>query len=394
MTRVNRPMVILVVLAAMLVSMACSISSVLPNLGGEETATPAAPELAPTTAGSATKAPVVPTEAAKATTAPAATSAPKPTTAGATAQAVPTGAPQLDSVQAGLDKLDSYRMNYSMTVTGKDAKGLDAKQELKLLQETIKSKESLRTSWSGSGWSADKNASSFDIFQIGKTSYMLTPAQGATKAACISFSSDKPTFDQNQLLTPEELMAGLESDALVARGEMVNGVKTDHYKLRKASLGFGVATSQTGEIWVAQDGGFLVKFLGQAVGDFSLSLDKLKGTVVWEYNLTEVNKLKEIVLPVECTSTTDAVKDLPIPANAVDKSFIGELITFTSPDAPKAVADYYRKELAAKGWKITSDSDLGMLVMMSIQKDTRKFSIMITPGNNDKGTSVVITKTP
>jgi hypothetical protein len=382
---------IVVLLAAMLVSMACSLSSVLPDLGGEDaTATPEVAVLVPTGAPIPTNPPAA-TEAPMAT---AAATAVKPTTPPTgTAQPAPTGAaPQTQDMQTGLDKLDSYRMNYTMTVTGKNAKGVDAKQEIKLLQETIKSKESMRTSWSGTGMSADKNASIFDIYQIGKTGYMMTAAVGTTKASCMSFSSDKPAFDQKALLTPDELLAGLQSDALVARGEMMNGVKTDHYKLKKANLGFGVATSQTGELWVAQEGGFLVKFLGQAEGDFSLTADKVKGTVTWDYNLTEVNKLKDIVLPPECTASTQAIADLPIPPNAVEKNTFGEIITFNSPDAPKVVADFFRKELPAQGWKITSDTNLGTVVMMSIQKDTRKFSIMITPGQNDKGTAVVISK--
>jgi hypothetical protein len=382
MSNLNRPMVILVVLAAMLVSMACSLSSIVPNLGGEDaTATPEVAVLVPT-------GPALPTEPGKATVQA------KPTLAAETPLPASTGAPQIADVQAGLDTLDSYRLNYNMTVTGKDPKGADAKQELKLLQETVKSKASLHTVWGGSGWAANKNPSSFEIFQIGKTSYMLTPAKDTTPATCMSFSNDKPAFDQSQLLTPNELMGGLQGGALVARGEMVNGVKADHYKLLKANLGFGVTTAQVGDMWLAQDGGFLVKFVGQADGDFSLSADQIKGTVVWDYNLTQINQLKEIVLPAECLASAGAIQDLPVPPNATNQSSFGEIVTFNSPDAPKVVADFFRKELPGKGWKITSDSNLGTVVIMAIQKDTRKFSIMITPGQGDQGTAVVITKAP
>jgi len=386
MSHLNRLSVLCVVLAAVLVSMACSISSIVPNLAGDDAT--ATPQVAVPMGAAAPTQMVVPTTDGKVTTAP------KPTSAAGPTLPVATGAPQIENVQAGLDKLDSYRMNYNMTVTGKDAKGAEAKQELKLLQETIKSKESLRTSWTGLGMSADKSASAFDMYQIGKTSYILTLVKDNPKGTCMSFSSDKPAFDKSQLITPAELMAGVQSDNLVARGETVNGVKADHYKLKKANLGFGVATSQVGDVWVAQDGGYLVKFLGQAEGDFSLSADQIKGMVVWDYNLTEINKLKEILLPAECTASAGAMADLPVPSNALEKSSFGEIITFNSPDAPKAVADFYRKELPAKGWKIANDSDLGPVVMLTIQKDTRKFSLMITPGTGDKGTSVVITKAP
>ena len=162
--------------------------------------------------------------------------------------------------------------------------------------------------------------------------------------------------------------------------------------MRKADLGFGIATTQAGEMWIAQDGGYLVKLASQGDGDFGLSADKIKGKVILTYDLTEVNKLANITLPAECQASTEAIKDVPVPPNAADQSSFGEMLTFSSPDAPKTVAEFYRKELVVKGWKITSDSNLDTVVMLSIQKDTRKFQIMITPG--DKGAAVIITKVP
>jgi hypothetical protein len=169
-------------------------------------------------------------------------------------------------------------------------------------------------------------------------------------------------------------------------------VKADHYKVEQSNLGFGTTTSQSGEVWLAQDGGYMVKFTGTAQGDFTIFSDTTKGTVTWNYDLTDANKLKEIVLPTECKEAAAGISDLPIPPNATDQGNLGDLITFTSPDAPKVVGEYYRKNLPLQGWKILSDTNMDTVVMMTIQKDTRKYSIMIASGSANKGSSVVITK--
>jgi hypothetical protein len=377
MSRINRSFVVIVILAAMFTSLACSVGSLLPTSSTPTSVPPTVDEHIPTYAFPTDKAATA-IPGGKATTVSGATPA--------------AGTSQVENAQTGLDKLDSYRMSFNMLIDGKDATGKAAKQDLKMIQEYIKSSNSMHMSIQGSGWATELGGSGLDFYQMDKTSYVITTVKDATKPSCMSFSSDTPTFDKGQLMSPDEMMGSIQSKELVARGEMVNGVKADHYKLSKADLGFGVATSQSGEVWIAQEGGYIVRFTGQGEGDFSLSTDKIKGKVTWTYDLLQINKLAAITLPAECKASADAVKDLPIPTNATEKNSVGDIITFTSPDAPKVVGAFYRAELVAKGWKIVSDSNLDTVVMLSIQKDTRKFQIMITPGTNDKGTSVVITK--
>lgn len=188
------------------------------------------------------------------------------------------------------------------------------------------------------------------------------------------------------------MVNSIKLQSLVAKGETVNGVKADHYKVEQSSLGFGTATSQSGDVWLAQSGGYMVKYTGTAQGDFNIFSDTTNGTTVWTYDLTGANQLKEIVLPAACADAAAAVSDIPIPPNATDQGNLGDLITFTSPDAPKTVGDYFRGALPGKGWKIVSDTNLDTVIMMTIQKDTRKYTLMISPGNANKGSSVVITK--
>jgi hypothetical protein len=285
-------------------------------------------------------------------------------------------------------------MSILMTVTGKDAQGKAVTQTIDLKQDMLKSKNSMHFGLRGSGWDTSGLGGNIDIYQIDKTGYLAMTDAKTEKMTCLSYSSDKPAFDTSSLIKPDDMFTDVQGGALVAKGETVNGVKADHYKLKNAALSTGTTKSQSGDMWVAQDGGYLVKVVATAEGDFSSFGATVSGTMTINYDLTNINKIKEIPLPKECAAQTGGADDLPaMPSNATDVASLGSIITFSSPDAPKVVGDYYRKAVVAKGWKITSDSPLDALVMLTITKDTRTFSIMITTGKDNKGSAVVITQT-
>jgi hypothetical protein len=83
--------------------------------------------------------------------------------------------------------------------------------------------------------------------------------------------------------------------------------------------------------------------------------------------------------------------DLPLPGNATKVGNLGSVITFSSSDTPKVVATYFRNNLPAKGWTIKNDSSLGDIVTIAIEKEGKSASIMITLGENNQGSSVLIT---
>jgi hypothetical protein len=193
------------------------------------------------------------------------------------------------------------------------------------------------------------------------------------------------------LTRPEQMFGNLEKGDLIQSGEVVNGVKTDHYRVKDFQLALSAAASRQGEIWIAQDGGYTVKFSGEAQGQVGLGKTQAQGTMTWEYDLTEINRLAGISLPAECASAQQANEDIPVPSNASEKDIYGGVIAFSSPDAPGTVADYYRIELPANGWTISDESTDDPLYIFKIKKDDRKMQVMISPGENE-GSAVIITQ--
>lgn len=385
----KRAIALFVVLGVVFISLACSVGNLIPGLGENPTATPADAVLIQPSDVVPTISAVTPTALplrATSTLAPSrASSTP------ATLQTTQTSPPALVDIQSGLDKLDSYQMDFQVVLEGKDPNGKDVKQNLSLFQEIIKSKDSMHLKMEGSGMSTNQASGAIETFQVGKIGYLLALGENQTAPTCISYSSDSPMVDL-ETLSPAEMLGQIKEQTLIAKGETVNGVKTDHYKIMRGSWGIGKVTSEDGDAWVAQDGNYLVRYTGQAKGEFELTADLITGTMTWTVNLTRINQVGEITLAPECVAASQASQDIPIPANATDQNTFGDIITFNTPDEPKVVADFFRSELPVKGWKIDKDSALGTTMVIKISKDDRVLTIMVTPGTGDKGSSVTVTK--
>jgi hypothetical protein len=377
---------IFVLAAAVLAGMACSFS--LPGAGPSPTA-PQVGEARPSQAPQATEggqAMQVPAELETRVTGGLKTLVPTLASGGQKA-------PQLSSVGTNLDTLDSYHMSFVIDVNGSDKNKKPATQHVSILQEVIQSKNQSHLKMSGISLAGAGDNGSLDIYQIDQQSYLFSNSGDARAApSCLSFSASQPTIDTNSLLKPEDMLKDIQIQELIAKGEMVNGVKTDHYKVSQANLGFGTSKDASGDIWIAEDGGYAVKFTGTATGSFDIGDNSIDGTLTWEYNLTGINSLQAIGLPPECESQQDAMGDLPVPPGVSDIANLGKLISFSSPDKPAVVADFYRAALPDKGWKITNDSGLGAdLVTLDIRKGDQTMTILITGEPNSGGSSILIT---
>ena len=187
------------------------------------------------------------------------------------------------------------------------------------------------------------------------------------------------------------MFIGVEKDTLISSGETQNGIKTDHYSAKNINMSLGDPTSIKGEIWIAQDGKYIVRFNGSASGNFLLNSNLINGSVTWDYNLTDINQVGDMQAPSACsdTSGTISTKDFPIPDNATDKQILGDFIAFESPDNADVVLAYYRKQLPDKGWTINSDTEADGAFIIDITKGSSSLEITVIP-EDPSGSSVVV----
>lgn len=316
------------------------------------------------------------TPAAAPAAAPTATqpAAPTPTVASATVADEITRIPDIES---GLDALASYRARFNFVFEGKDADGKDRKGTLEFVQEVTESGDQ-HTRVVGAGMGDDPaDSGAFEMFNIAGVSYIYGTEDGT--ARCVSFSSGESSPDMAGLFKPGDILNGLDTARLVERGVTVNGISTNHYVLDENSINAGLFNSASGDIWIAQDGNFVVKYTGTATGRvIPFGNDDQEGTAAWDYQLEAINALTSIELPEECLAQKPA-DDIPVPASAAEKSQFGGMITFKTGDKPADVVAFYQTEMPKLGWMEGEAGEVGDIRTLNFTKGDRSLSIMISP---------------
>jgi hypothetical protein len=284
----------------------------------------------------------------------------------------------IKNISDSLDSLKSYRLRFTFSFDGKDDQGKPQQGSMEFVQETIASSKDQHIRWTATGDAAASSPQgAFELFQVGGTTYIYS-AEGQGAQKCVGMTSGQDGANLGAAFKPTDVIGGLEHAKLVGKGETINGVVADRYSFDQNALSFGTFASAQGDAWIAQDGGFLVKYVGTATGkDSFLSSKSAEGTFTWEYNLTDANQVEAIDLPKDCEGQQPA-DDIPVPESATDKASFGKVITFKSPDAPADIVAFYKQRMSKQGWEAGDANGFGDVQTLMYTKDGRKLSITIT----------------
>ena len=296
----------------------------------------------------------------------------------------------LTDVTSGLESLDSYETQFTMTFEGKDDSGQSRDSTMSFTEEFVKNPAAKRTTINGFGamlggasGATGSEESVMQTIQIGDKEYF----QMGTMCTQ-STSKEGPTA--NATFNPSDVMGGLRGAQLIGT-ETVNGVPAAHYKSDVTGLETMGYLNGQGEFWIAQPGDFVVKYVFEATGkDKFLGNANTEGTVKWVYEVKQVNQPIDIQAPKDCSG---AAEDIPVMADATDQSAFGDTSMYTSPSAFKDVVAFYEKEMIALGWQAKDEGGMSAegMSMQSYTKDDRTVQVMITSDSAEK-TSVMITE--
>jgi len=145
-----------------------------------------------------------------------------------------------------------------------------------------------------------------------------------------------------------------------------------------------------GEMWIATDGGYVVKYLLTTTGKDDLFGDGVEGVLTWDYELTGINQPVAIALPAGCPAVLADVPALPDATAVVNGP--GDLSFDTATGITDVVA-FYTGKLPPLGWTATVDpavDDTG--ASLEFSKGDQTVSIDISTANGT--TSVDVTEFP
>ncbi len=293
----------------------------------------------------------------------------------------------VSSLSEGLTTMKSYRAKMSVTLDGKDEQNQPVKASMQWSEEFIREPRARHIVLNGTSLSSGKDESfAMELFILDKTQYMIFADQ-AGKKSCISSPAD--TESKQGLFSPDDF--GGVSGAKYVKTETVNGVKAKRYTWKDQVLTKGFTVTK-GDVWVAVDGSYIVKYVVEATGTSAELLGvqgQAKGTMTLEYNVTDIGQSFKIELPAD--SGCQAATDIPIMKDATDMSTFGEMITYTSPSSFEDVVNFYKDEMPNNGWEASGDSlEMEGFAQFEFTKDTRKAQIMISFDQDKDTVSVLI----
>jgi hypothetical protein len=319
---------LLLLAVPLLVSLACNSL-----LGGAPRATPA-----PGTPRSAVTAPATPvagTPSGAPTGAPTAAGTPAPLVFGP-------GAFTLPDTTVGLADLASYQETLTLTFAGTRAGSSQNWSKTYVLLST-KDPAARQLTIEKKGDLADLTPGF--VAEVGGVAYEL---QGQNACAAAGFT---PEDSPIKALEPAGLLTGVIG-ADEAGADTVNDVSAKHYTFDERALALLNIAKSTGELWVAADGGYVVKYVLTTTGGADYFGVGTAGTLAWDYELTHVNQPVPFDLPSDCPAGLVQAPKLPDAANVQDTP---GLLAYDSATSLADAVTFYQTQLPDQGWQLTGD---------------------------------------
>ena len=128
--------------------------------------------------------------------------------------------------------------------------------------------------------------------------------------------------------------------------ETINGVAAVHYRFDERALVRYRGVRASGDLWVAEQGGWVVRYTLTVQGPENTLGPKLAGEQSWQYEAIELKD--DILLPPGCQSV---LVDFPVAPIATGQVSYPGYLAYTSSMPVAGVAAFYQEQLTGQGWQ-------------------------------------------
>lgn len=230
----------------------------------------------------------------------------------------------------------------------------------------------------------------FEFVQIGEQAWYCTG--GACSQAQADPEDLVAGFGEEMMFDPDDMAD--EANATFVGREEVNGVQSRHYRLdlsamETALLAQGEVSDVESNVWIADESG-LPKFTVRFQMTWNETREERAGSGELFYEVYDVNESISIE-PPEGAEKSGLPEDVPAYPNAEDGFSMEGMTTFTSSDDVATVASFYADGLAAQGWSMANEEDMGEDAVNQLwQKDERELMLMITSEEGGSNVAIMI----
>lgn len=298
--------------------------------------------------------------------------------------------------------VQSYQYDLLMNLSGDGGSG---ETLITILYNADPPATSIVMSMSGEAFAEDAQMGNVHMSQIGDTVYMDVPEMGCMQMPATDSSM---TGEMMGGILGNDIVENLKTIVKVGN-ETVNGVETTHYTFDETAyidIEGGMDTVD-GHIYVAKDGGYMVRMIIDGtgdVGDFSGSGGATQGTLHIEMNLTHINEPAQIEAPADCqsfdggfgpnTGDTNSGKadEYPVTDDAAAVFAMEGMTTYTTAMPVSDVMVFYQERMAERGWvenEAVRMIDAGRSSTTAFTKDGKTMTVIIN-NESDGVTAVTI----
>lgn len=187
-------------------------------------------------------------------------------------------------------------------------------------------------------------------------------------------------------LEPASFLAGVIG-ADEAGSETVNDTAAHHYTFDERAFGQPSVVKSTGEMWVATEGGYIVKYLLTTKGAADYFGEGIEGTISYDYELTDVNKPVTFApLPADCPA---GMVDAPLLPDASNVLNMPSILTYDTSSSLVESAAFYQEQIPALGWTLIGEPSIGeTTALLEFTQGNQTMSVIIVA--DDTGTNVQI----
>jgi hypothetical protein len=189
-------------------------------------------------------------------------------------------------------------------------------------------------------------------------------------------SNTSPT--DNPVTEPASLLIPVNNGDFV-RKEKVNGIDSSHYTFDRGSLPLGKGSENvTGELWIADDGGYVVKYLLNVALPKKITGKDLEIAQTWVYQLELLDQTDAVSLPAGCRPVP---VEITPPEGAVNLIYQSGSLTFDISTAASDLVDFYINQLSSQGWQPPEKQLQGAITapfLMDFRKGNQVLTLLLS----------------
>jgi hypothetical protein len=279
-------------------------------------------------------------------------------------------------MKAGLADLSSYRATLTYSFDGTRAGQSEQWSKIYVMQ-TAKEPATRQLTIETTG-----NISAIDSVFMAEAGGAAYEQSGKNACTASMINEEKSLGDW---LEPAGFLTSVVG-ADKAGAETVNNVATDHYTFDERALGELSLAKSTGEMWIASEGGYIVKYVLTTKADASYFGEGIEGMLTWEYELTDANQPVSFDLPSDCPAGMVNAPPLPDAVNIVSRP---GLLSYDTASSLTEVSTFYQNQIPALGWTLIGEpATTDTTAFLSFTKEDQEMSVIMNTA--DSGTNVHI----